>query len=375
MHDPRLDELANLLVNHSLRLTAGEQFEINGGIAAKPLIKAIMAAAKTRGAIPYVRLEDDELSRMAFGYIDPINPEQAERALRNQLEWGLARWKHLAAHVDIGVDENDAELSQIDPRALAIQRTALRPLRDLRIDRRRWVYLHWPTMADAQKAGMCYDDLYEFFLSAALVDYPAMRRAMEPLVECMERAKTVRITGPGTQITFSIEGMPAVPCFGERNIPDGEVYTAPIQDSATGVVQYNTTVNMLGKNYQNPKLTFRQGRIVEAVCDNDTPGLNALLDMDEGARYLGEFALGVNNAVDRPIGNTLYDEKIGGSFHLTPGCAYQSAFNGNKSALHLDIVCLQTPPYGGEIWFDGRLIRKDGAFTLPELAGLNPTKE
>ncbi|MDL2257777.1 aminopeptidase [Eubacteriales bacterium OttesenSCG-928-K08] len=370
--DTRLRKLAKLLLTHSLRLAPGDMFEINGGILAKPLIKALMLEARQIGAIPYVRLEDDELNRLFFDSFDPEQPEKMEATISKQLDWERARWGHLAAHVDIGVDENDAELSAADPKTIAMYRQLMKPIRDIRIDERKWVYLHWPTMADAQKAGMCYDDLYEFFLNAALVDYKLMRSAMQPLIELMQNTDLVRIVGSGTDISFSIKGMPVVPCFGERNIPDGEVYTAPIKDSANGRITYNTALHMLGRHYQSPYLEFENGKIVKAACENDTEGLNRLLDTDEGARYLGEFAIGTNNEVNRPIGNTLYDEKIGGSFHLTPGNAYASAFNGNKSALHMDIVCLQTPPYGGKIYFDGNCIRKDGLFTLPELKGLNP---
>ncbi len=372
MQDTRLQALAGLLLGHSLQLKEGELFEINAGVLAKPLIKALIREAHKLHAVPHVRLEDDELQRLFYGFIDPDHPEAAQAAMAKQLSWEKARWTHLCAHVDIGVDENDAELSAADPRALSIYRAAMREVRDIRIDERRWVYLHWPTMADAQKAKMCYDDLYEFFLGAALVDYVRMRAAMQPLIGLMQRTDTVRIAGPGTDISFSVKGMPVVPCFGERNIPDGEVYTAPLRESANGFIQYNTALHMLGRRYENPRLAFRNGRIVEASCANDTAGFNRLLDTDQGARYLGEFALGVNNAITKPIGNTLYDEKIGGSFHLTPGCAYASAFNGNKSSLHMDIVSLQTPPYGGEIFFDGVCVRRDGRFTLPELAGLNP---
>lgn len=372
MKDSRLETLAKLLVGHSLGLQSGELFEINGGVAAKPLIKEIMRAANADGAIPYVRLEDAELQRLSYAYIDPEAPESALGAIEKERAWSKARWEHLAAHVDIGVDENDAELSAVDERAMALYRAEMREIRDIRIDERRWVYLHWPTMADAQKAGMCYDEYYEFFLAAANVDYKRMRESMRPLVKAMEAAEDVHILGPDTDIRFSIAGMPVVPCFGERNIPDGEVYTAPVKESANGRIKYNTALHMLGKRYENPRLVFEEGRIVDAACDNDTSGLNRLLDTDVGARYLGEFALGVNNAIKRPVGNTLYDEKIGGSFHLTPGCAYQSAFNGNKSSLHMDIVCMQAQPYGGEIYFDGVCIRRDGLFLPAELRGLNP---
>ncbi len=372
MQDPRLKQLASLLLNHSMHIKEGELFGIRTGLLAKPLIKELMKEAHRIGAVPYLDLRDEELQRLAFGFIDPENPEPARAALKKQAEWERALWSHWVGQVVIGVEENDAELSAADPRAIAIHKAELKEIRDLTVNERRWVYLHWPTKAAAQKAEMCYDDFYEFFLNAALVDYDEMERNMRPLVALMQRTDKVRLLGKGTDLTLSIRGMNVIPCAGEMNIPDGEVFTAPLRESANGVIQYNTPLIEQGKRYDNPRFVFENGKIVEASCGNDTKGLNALLDTDEGARYLGEFAIGVNNAVTKPIGNTLYDEKIGGSFHLTPGAAYDSAFNGNRSVLHMDIVCMQAQPYGGEIYFDGVCIRRDGLFTLPELAGLNP---
>lgn len=370
MRDERLDKLADKLLTESLELKKGEIFKIISGTPANPLNKALLRSAKKMGLYPVIQLDDDELDRLFY---DCIQPEESREMIEKQVEWELKAWEHIAAHVDIGIDENDAELSPVDPKAFSFYRSIRKPVRDIMIDERRWVYLHWPTMADAQKAGMCYDDFYEFFLNAALVDYKAMEEKVRPLKELMERTDRVEIKGPGTDISFSIKDIKVRPCVGQRNIPDGEIYTAPQRFSANGVVQYNTPAMRYGKKYNNPRLVFKDGKIVDAGCDGDSRGFNEMLDADEGARYLGEFALGINNAVNRPIGNTLYDEKIGGSFHLTPGCCYKEAPNGNQSQLHLDIVCIQTKEYGGgEIWFDGKLIRKDGIFTLKELEGLNP---
>lgn len=220
---------------------------------------------------------------------------------------------------------------------------------------------------------MNYDDFFEFFIDVCLVDYEKMARDLEPLKSLMEKTDRVRILGNGSDLSFSIKGMNVIPCAGEANIPDGEIYTAPLRESVNGVVLYNTTTNFHGKQYVNPRFVFKGGKITEATCENDTKGLNEVLDTDEGARYIGEFAIGVNNRIKKAFGNTLYDEKIGGSFHLTPGNSYADAFNGNKSAIHWDIVCIQTPEFGGgEIWFDDVLVRKDGSFIPKELRGLNP---
>ena len=373
MKDERLQKLAALLLNHFLALQPGELFDLTGGTAAKPLIKELIREAHRIGAVPFVKLIDDEINRLSYGYIDPDAPEKSRAVIEKTVTWDRVYWDHLAAYVNIAVDENDAELSAVDERSLRFFREVRRPIRDIIIDERRWVGLQWPTPADAQKAEMCYEDFFEFFINAALADYKKMARDMVPLVELMEKADDVRIIGPGTDLRFSIRGLPVVPCHGNCNIPDGEVFTAPVKDSVNGYIQYNTAAMRYGKKFANPRLVFKNGHIDEAACDGDATVFNELLDADEGARYIGEFALGVNNAITKPIGNTLYDEKIGGSFHLTPGCSYASAFNGNKSQLHLDIVCIQTAACGGgEIWFDGALIRKDGLFVPDALQDLNP---
>ena len=182
----------------------------------------------------------------------------------------------------------------------------------------------------------------------------------------------MRITGPGTDLTFSIQGIPTVKCAGELNIPDGEVYTAPVRESVNGVIQYNTPSLSGGFTYENIRFTFKQGKIVQAEC-NDTRRINQVLDTDPGARYVGEFAIGVNPYITKPMKDTLFDEKIAGSFHFTPGACYDDCPNGNHSAVHWDLVCIQTPEYGGgKMYFDGELIREDGLFVPQDLHCLNP---
>ena len=373
MKDIRIEQLAEMLLRDSLGMKAGETLLIKSGAEANPLNKALLRAAKKMGLYPLINLCDDELERMFYDCIDGDDPEKMKSQIEAHSNWELQMWNSIDAHVDVGIDTNDAELSAVDSRSFTYFRSLRKEIQTVKIDKKKWVYLHWPTYADAQKAGMCYDDFFEFFLRAAIVDYEAMSRSMKPLVALMEKTDRVEIKGPGTDISFSIKGIPVVPCDGHMNIPDGEVYTAPVKDSVNGVIQYNTPACRYGKRFLNPRLVFKDGRIIEASCDNDTAGFNEMLNADEGARYLGEFAIGVNNAVTVPVGNTLYDEKIGGSFHLTPGCSYEDAYNGNTSQLHLDIVCIQTAPFGGgEMFFDGKLIRKDGLFVTDDLKGLNP---
>ena len=175
-------------------------------------------------------------------------------------------------------------------------------------------------------------------------------------------------------MTFSIKGIPAVPCAGECNIPDGEVFTAPVRESVNGTIQYNTPSPYQGTVFNNVKLEFKDGKIVNATADNDIEKLNEIFNTDEGAKFIGEFAIGVNPLIKHPMGDILFDEKIDGSFHFTPGQAYEGeADNGNRSAIHWDLVLIQRPEYGGgSIYFDDVLIRENGRFVIKELECLNP---
>jgi aminopeptidase len=244
----------------------------------------------------------------------------------------------------------------------------------VRVPKTKWVALVWPTSSMAQQAGVSTQAFEDFYFKVCTLDYPRMRKASEPLMELIGKTNDVRVTGPGTDLKFSIAGLGAESCSGDRNIPDGECYTAPVRESMEGTISYNTVSLNQGVEFKNIVFKVQKGNIVEAEAGPNTAKLNEILDTDEGARYFGEFSFGYNPHILHPMKNTLFDEKIAGSFHLTPGNAYPGiADNGNKSAVHWDLVNIQRPDYGGgEIWFDGRLIRKDGLFVVPELAGLNP---
>ena len=232
--------------------------------------------------------------------------------------------------------------------------------------------LRYPNAAMAQLSGTSVEAFEDFYFEVCTLDYSRMNEAMKPLIEYMNRTDKVRMTGPGTDLTFSIKGIPAIPCAGNMNIPDGEVYTAPVRDSVNGKITYNTPSLYNGFTYENVCLEFKDGRIINATA-NDTARINEVFDTDEGARYIGEFAIGVNPYILEPMKDILFDEKISGSIHFTPGNCYQEAPNGNASAIHWDLVWIQRPEYGGgEIYFDDVLVRKDGRFVVPELLCLNP---
>ena len=224
----------------------------------------------------------------------------------------------------------------------------------------------------AQLSNTSLEAFEDFYFDVCNLDYSKMAEAMKSLVDLMNRTDKVQLKGPGTDLTFSIKDIPAIPCAGEMNIPDGEVFTAPVKDSIQGTITYNAPSVYQGFVYERISLTFENGKIVKATA-NDTERINKVFDTDEGARYVGEFAIGVNPYVINPMKDILFDEKIKGSIHFTPGSCYDEAPNGNNSAIHWDLVLIQTPEYGGgEIYFDDVLIRKDGRFVIPELECLNP---
>jgi aminopeptidase len=238
--------------------------------------------------------------------------------------------------------------------------------------KKKWCGLRAPNESMAQAAGMSTEDFEDFFFNVCTLDYKKMSAAMDPLVALMEKTDKVQIKAPGTDLTFSIKDIPVVKCDGKHNVPDGEVFTAPVRESVNGTITFNTPSNYMGFTYDNIRFTFQDGKIVEALA-NDTERINKLLDSDEGARFIGEFAIAVNPYILTPMQDILFDEKIAGSFHFTPGRAYEVADNGNRSQVHWDLIQIQRPEYGGgEIWFDDVLIRKDGLFVLPELEALNP---
>jgi len=237
-----------------------------------------------------------------------------------------------------------------------------------RVKHTRWVVLRYPNNAMAQLAETSQEKFEDFYYDVCCADYAKMSEAQDGLVELLEKTDKVHIKGPGTDLTFSLKGIPVVKCDGKRNIPDGEVYTAPVKDSINGVITYNTPSLKDGTVYNKISFTFENGKIVKATADSNVDKLNKLLDTDEGSRYVGEFALGVNPFILHAMKDTLFDEKIAGSFHLTPGQCYKEAPNGNESAIHWDLVLIQRADYGGgEIWFDDKLIRKDGIFTDEKL--------
>jgi aminopeptidase len=373
MKDERLTRLAHLMLHHSLDIQPGAMFQIDASTTAKPLVKALLEETARIGAFASVKLEDEEIRRLLTDRLDPEDGGASDTFLKTVSEWEKRRWEDLSANLAIRAPENDRELADVDPSKTRMMAAGTREVQDIVINARRWLLFYWPTRGQAQKAGMAYDRFFEYVMDVCTIDYAKLHEAEKKLAALMEDAERVEIRGPGTDLRFSIQGIPVVCSHGLRNLPDGEVYTAPVRDSVQGTITYNVPSNYWGKEFKAVSFRFRDGRIDEASCAGDVEALNRILDADEGARYIGEFSFGVNPLILEPFGSTLFDEKIAGSFHLTPGAAYERAYNGNRSSIHWDLVSIQRPEHGGgDILLDGRLVRRDGRFVAEGLEGLNP---
>ena len=365
MQDPRLDQLARILTRHSTRLEKGERVFIELFDVPDEMGVALIRAVRAAGAVPFVQIHRARVSReLSLG----ANDAQLDTARAVE----LARMKKMQAYIAVRGSHNITEMSDVPDEKMRFISGAMRPVMDWRINKTKWVVLRWPTPAMAQQAGTSTEAFEDFFFKVCTLDYARMIPGMKALETLMNKTDRVHIKGPGTDLLFSIKGIGSKVCGGECNIPDGEVFSCPVKDSVEGHVTFNAPSIYQGTAFDHVRFDFEKGRVVKATA-NHTKKLNEILDSDEGARSIGEFSLGFNPHILHPMRDILFDEKIAGSFHFTPGQAYEKAGNGNKSRIHWDLVSIQRKDYGGgEVWFDGKLIRKDGLFVLPALKKLNP---
>lgn len=370
MTDPRIEKLADLLVNYSCAVKAGETVLIEAIDVPHEFTNALVSKIAVAGGRPIVQLKSNQVMRALMLNGSKEQWETIADVERMQME-------RAQCYIGARGNANVSQLSDVpaDKQKLYEQSVWKKVHHDVRIKKTRWVVLRWPSASMAQMAEMSTEAFEDFYFNVCTLDYGKMSRAMQPLVDLMQRTDRVRLNGPrDTDISFSIKGIAAIPCDGKVNIPDGEVFTAPVRDSINGVIHFNTPTIYRGTTHNDIRLVFSEGRIVEA-SSSDSAKLNEVLSADAGARYVGEFAIGFNPYCTKAMKDILFDEKIAGSIHLTPGSCYDEASNGNKSDIHWDMVLRQTHEAGGgEIWFDDRLIRKDGRFVVEELDGLNPER-
>ncbi|MGG3282667.1 aminopeptidase [Paenibacillus solani] len=367
MRDPRIQKLAQNLVNYSVDMQPGENVLVEMIGTERDLLNAIIEEVAKGGGRPFVQLTDRTVQRAML-----MNANKEQLELWAELD--LERMKQMDCYIGIRAGENVNDMADVPEENMKMFNALYsHPVHsEERVKRTKWVVLRYPNASMAQLANTSTEAFEDFYFDVCNLDYSKMDRAQDPLAELMRNTDKVRITGPGTDLSFSIKNIGAEKCSGQKNIPDGEVYTAPVRDSVNGTIAYNTPTLYNGVTFENIKFRFENGKIVEAT-GSDTNRLNEILDSDEGARYIGEFAIGFNPYILTPMKDILFDEKIAGSLHFTPGQAYDVTDNGNRSSIHWDLVLIQRPEYGGgEIYFDDRLIRKDGIFVVPELEALNP---
>ncbi len=367
MLDSRVSKLADILVHFSCKVQKGEKVYIDLKGVDHMLGEALVKEVFKAGGLPYIRVTDNKIHRQMMLHLS-----------REQMDWlgeeDARLMVQCACYIGVRGFDNAFELSDVpDEQNKRYDHAYFHRVHEqIRIPKTRWVVLRYPTPAMAQLAGMSTQAFEDYYFKVCTLDYQKMDKAMDALKKRMESADQVRITGRDTDLRFSIKGQSAIKCAGHLNIPDGEIYTSPIKNSVEGRLTYNTPSLYQGVRHENISFTFKNGKIIKATGSQEEL-LNQILDSDEGARFIGEFAIGVNPYITKPMLDTLFDEKITGSFHFTPGMCYDNAPNGNKSVVHWDLVMIQTPEYGGgEMYFDGELIRKDGLFVPDDLQCLNP---
>ena len=367
MQDQRINKLAKGLINYSCSLKMGEKVLIEAKGIDYMLVNALVREAYAVGAYPFVEIYDNRVSReLLLG--------QTEEQAKLKAKYASLRMADMDAYIGVRGGENCNEFSDVPEENQRIESEFYsHPVHhEIRVKKTKWVVLRYPNQGMAQQAGMSTDAFEDFYFNVCNLDYSKMDRAMDALKARLDKADKVRIIAKDTDISFSIKGIGSKKCSGERNIPDGEIYTAPVKNSVNGKITYNAPSVENGFKFERVSFTFKDGKIIEASA-NDNEKLNAILNTDEGARYIGEFAFGVNPYINKPMGDILFDEKISGSIHFTPGACYDDCYNGNVSAVHWDLVQIQTKEYGGgEIYLDGELIRKDGLFIPEDLRCLNP---
>jgi aminopeptidase len=365
MTDLRYQKLAKLLVNYSTQVKKGDRALLDLIDVPDAFSIELVRAVRVAGGTPFVEVRHTRVTRELL-----LKMTGRQAALARDLE--LCRMKKMQVYIAIRGSENASENSDVPGERMALYSRITRPVLDYRVNRTRWCVLRWPTPSMAQAAGMSTEAFENLYFDVCTMNYAKMARAMVPLERRMKRANHVHLKSPGTDLTFSIKGIGAKMCKGDRNIPDGEVFSCPVKNSVNGVIQFNTPTIYAGTKFENVRLEFKDGKAVNAAANN-TKRLNEILDTDAGARYVGEFSLGFNPYILNPMCDILFDEKIAGSLHFTPGQAYEECDNGNRSAVHWDMVLIQRPEWGGgEVWFDGELIRKNGLFVPKDLKPLNP---
>ncbi len=370
--DERLTKLAESVLKNSVKLKRGDKIYIEAfSSSTKDLFNELIRIATKMGATPFYMYNDNSFVKNLMSNATPTQVEQYSK-------WHKSLMDDMDCYVAVRGYDDLFAMSDIPPSKMKVYENIYYSLVHFgsRVPNTRWCIMRYPNDTMAALSKMSKEKLEDFFFECCLVDYKKMGKAMLPLKKLMDKTDKVRIKGPHTDLIFSIKDLKSVVCDGSMNIPDGEVYTAPVKNSINGYIQFNTDTLYGGTFYSNIYLEFKDGKIIKAESRANNDKLQKQLQIDEGAKYMGEFAIGVNPYIRKEMLDILFDEKIACSLHMAIGNSYNDeTFNGNVSSVHWDLVLIQDKEHGGgEIWFDDKLIRKDGVFVLKELQGLNPDK-
>jgi aminopeptidase len=356
MPDPRVTKLASILVKHSLRVKKDETVLIASSTElSKPLVLEVYREVMKAGAHPFTSIGFEETANIFY-----------DMATQKQLAF-FPDTKHFEAKnidcfVNIRASANKKALSNVDPRVVGERSKVLSPISEEIVNRKRWILTNFPTHSLAQEADMSLEEYEDFLYGATNIDWNKVKQKEMKLKGLLDKASEVRIVGKDTDLTLSIKGRKAIPCYGERNMPDGEVFLSPVESSAEGHIYYEMPAIFQGREVTGIRLRFKAGKVVEARADKNEDFLIAMLDTDKGARYLGELGVGVNYGIQKFTKDILFDEKIGGTVHLAVGRSYESAGGKNHSAIHWDMI--KDLRKGGAIYLDGKVIQKNGKFTI-----------
>ena len=367
MIDRRLEKLARVLVDYSIEASEGEQVVVFGETGAEPLVKAIYARLLQVGAVPVLQLGLPGMQELFFEHAQDVHYEEIPSIRRFIAE-------EADAEIGIRAPSNTRALANVDPAKQQRLAALNRPLSEIMLGKNRWMLTLFPTAALAQEANMGLTEYEDFAFSAMGLDeedpvryWQEKSKEQARLKERLEVARELRIVGLGTDLTLSVEGRTFVNSAGRRNMPCGEVFTGPIEDSANGHVFFGVPAAIGGREVAGARLRFEGGKVVESGAEKGGEYLESLLDTDAGARFLGEIGIGTNYNIGRASANVLFDEKLGGTVHLAIGRSYKETGGQNDSSVHTDLVCDLRD--GGELYADGELIQKDGRFLDFDLGG------
>ncbi len=357
MVDRRVEEVAKVLVDYSTAIRSGDRVLIRTDLLAKDLALEVFRQALLKGAHPWIRTDLPGVRYILHKYA-------SESQLKFLPEHDFEEIKRTDVYIFLGAPFNVRDLTGIDPARISLRARALKPITDWRTEKTRWVVFYYPTEAMAQEASMSLQEFEDFVYGASLMDWKQLSNQLQGLKRQVDTVDKVMIKSPDTHLEFSVKGRNSEAAVGDKNIPDGELFTSVVEDSVNGSIRFDVPAvyNAYGNVSEDITMTFKKGRVVEAKAVKNHNFMEKMLATDEGAKRIGEFGIGFNYGITKPVMNTLFDEKIGGSIHLALGRGYKETLSKNESAIHWDLI--KDLRRDGEVYFDGRLAMKHGKWLI-----------